>query len=169
MRAALSAYRYRIDNLIERYQAATDFYFFRNRGRALIRGVELELHADVGARVTLDSTAMLTRGTAVDDGAPLDDIPPATFTLAARRPVGTRGFVQVRGAFYGRDDRPGPTEIRMPGYTLVDLVGGATLGKALDVNVAVRNLLDRTYPVSPDARAVPAPGLNAVLTVVAKF
>jgi outer membrane receptor protein involved in Fe transport len=57
----------------------------------------------------------------------------------------------------------------MPGYTLLDLTGGLSLGKALDLNVALRNLLDQTYPVSPDARAVWAPGLNATVTVVARF
>jgi outer membrane receptor protein involved in Fe transport len=83
--------------------------------------------------------------------------------------VSTRGFVAARAAFFGEDDRPGPTEIRMPGYTLLDLTGGLSLGKALDLNVALRNLLDQTYPVSPDARAVWAPGLNATVTVVARF
>jgi outer membrane receptor protein involved in Fe transport len=77
--------------------------------------------------------------------------------------------VQVRATFYGQDDEPGPTEIRMPGYTLVDLVGGVSLGRALDLNMTVRNLLDRTYPVSPDARAVAAPGVNGVLTLTARF
>jgi outer membrane receptor protein involved in Fe transport len=169
VRAALSAFHYRINNLIERYQTAPDTFYFRNRGRAEIRGLELEVHAVVGAGVTLDSTATLTRGVALDDDAALDDVPPATFTVGLRRPVSTRGFVAARAAFFGEDDRPGPTEIRMPGYTLLDLTGGLSLGKALDLNVALRNLLDQTYPVSPDARAVWAPGLNATVTVVARF
>jgi len=169
VKAAVSAYQYRITDLIERYSTATDFFFFRNRGHARIRGVEGELHASLGWNVTLDSTLTFTRGTAPDDGVALDDIPPVTATVSARRPVLSRGFVQVRGAFHGKDDRPGPTEIRMPGYTLLDVVGGVSLGKALDVNASFRNLLDRTYPVSPDARAVPAPGVHGVLTVTARF
>jgi len=169
VRAGLFGYQYRIDDLIERYMTTTDFYFFRNRGRARIRGIELELQAVLGAQVSLETTAAITRGRALDDGTALDDIPPATFTIAVRRPILSRGYAQLRGAFYAVDDRPGPTEIRMPGYSLVDLVGGVSLTKWLDVNVAVRNLLNQTYPVSPDARAVPAPGVSTVLTLYARF
>ncbi len=169
LRAALFGFEYRIDDLIERYQTATDFYFFRNRGRARVRGAELEVQAVLGAAFTLESTATLTRGRALDDDSALDDIPPATLTVALRRPILSRGFAQIRGAFYAADHRPGPTEVRMPGYTLVDLVGGVTLRPWCEVNVALRNLLNRTYPVSPDARAVPAPGTSANVTLTARF
>jgi len=169
LRAALSAFHYRIDDLIERYSTATDYFYFRNRGRARVRGIEAEAHADLGWNVTLESTATLTRGLALDDGAALDDMPPLTATVSVRRAIAARGFVQVRGGFYAKDDKPGPTEIRMPGYTLLDLIGGVSLTKAFDLNVTLRNLLDRTYPVSPDSRAVAAPGLHGVLTLTARF
>lgn len=169
VRAGLFYYQYRITDLIERYQTETDFFFFRNRGKARIRGVELELQAVLGARTTMELTGTVTRGRALDDDTALDDIPPPTLTLTVRRPIGGRAFAQLRGAFYSADDRPGPTEIRMPGYTLLDAMGGMTVTKWLDVNLTVRNLLDRTYPVSPDSRAVPAPGTTAVVTATARF
>lgn len=169
IRAGLFFFQYRITNLIERYQTAPDFFFFRNRGEANIRGVELEIQAVLGAKTTLEATGTLTRGRAVDDDTYLDDIPPATFTLTLRRPLGERTFVQVRGAFYNEDERPGPTEVRMPGYTLVDAAAGVNLSKWLDLNLSLRNLLDQTYPVSPDSRAVAAPGITAVLTATARF
>jgi hypothetical protein len=37
--------------------------------------------------MSLDSTATLTRGVALDDDAALDDMPPATFALGLRRSV----------------------------------------------------------------------------------
>jgi outer membrane receptor protein involved in Fe transport len=169
IRLGLFGFQYRINDLIERYQTATDFFFFRNRGRAQIRGIEVEAQARLGWQVSLEVTGTVTRGLALDDSTALDDIPPATFTMGLRRPVSTWGFVHVRGAFYGVDDRPGPTEVRVPGYTLVDVVVGATLAKWIDLNLSVRNLLDQNYPVSPDARAVPAPGISAVLTATARF
>lgn len=39
-RLALYGYQYRIDDLVERYQTDGDTFFFRNRGRARIRGAE---------------------------------------------------------------------------------------------------------------------------------
>jgi outer membrane receptor protein involved in Fe transport len=169
LRAGLSGYQYRINHLIERYMTTTDFYFFRNRGTARIRGVEAEFQADLGARVTFDSAATVARGRALDDETAMDDIPPVTIMFGLRRPIASRGFVQSRCAFYMEDDRPGPTEVRMPGYTLVDLVGGVSISKYLDVNLTLRNMLDRTYPVTPDSRAVPAPGRSGVLTMTARF
>ena len=109
LRAGLFAYQYVIDDLIERYQAAPDFFYFRNRGRARIRGVEAEAQARLGT-ATLDVAAAIARGVATDDDAPLDDIAPPTLVVGLRHPVGSRAFVSLRGAFYSEDDRPGPTE-----------------------------------------------------------
>ena len=41
-------YQYRITDLIERYQTQTDFFFFRNRGRARLRGFEVEARSALG-------------------------------------------------------------------------------------------------------------------------
>ena len=89
------------------------------------------------------------------------------FATADSGPEG--GDVTVDVVNDAKDDRPGPTEIRMPGYTLLDVIAGVSLTKAFDLNVTLRNLLDRTYPVSPDSRAVAAPGLHGVLTLTARF
>ena len=169
LRLGFFAFQYNIKDLIERYQTATDFFFFRNRGEGRIRGLELEVQAQLAWQLSLESTATVTRGVALDDDAALDDMPPATFTLGFRRPVSSKGFVQVRGSFFAVDDRPGPTEARMPGYTALDATAGATLAKWIDLNLNVRNLLDATYPLSPDPRAVPAPGISAVLTANLRF
>jgi outer membrane receptor protein involved in Fe transport len=168
VRGAVFAYQYRIDDLIERYQTLPDFFYFRNRGRARIRGMEAEVQAQLGS-ATLDATGAIARGLALDDATALDDIAPPTLMLGLRHPLGSRAFVSLRSTFYAEDDRPGPTEVRMPGYTLLDAVCGVEVTKQLNLNLNVRNVLDRTYPVSPDARAVPAPGINAVLTAVARF
>ena len=169
VRLGLFGFQYNITDLVERYQTSPDNFTFRNRGEARIRGLELEVQAQLAWQLSLESTATVTSGIALDDDAALDDMPPATFTLGLRRSVTSRGFVQVRGAFYSTDDDPGPTEVRMPGYTIVDAVAGATLATWIDLNLNVRNLLDRDYPASTDPRAVSAPGLSAVLTANLRF
>ena len=80
-----------------------------------------------------------------------------------------RGFVQVRAGGYARDERPGPTEVATPGYTLIDLSGGVPLTEHLDLRAIVRNVLNETYYASPDTRFVFAPGINASITAVVKF
>ena len=55
VRAATYFYNYRIDDLIERYQTDPDFFFFRNRGRARVRGFEAEAQGDLGWGFSLES------------------------------------------------------------------------------------------------------------------
>jgi len=162
-------YEYRIDDLIERYQTDPDFYFFRNRGRARIRGVELETQGDLGHKLSLQVSGQLQSGRVIDDDTPMDDIAPGILTLQLRREIGSRGFAQVRTAFYAERDDPGPTEIATPGYWLLDVAGGWELADQVELQVMLRNLLDREYPVSPDARAVPAPGISGLFTVIIRL
>lgn len=162
-------YQYRIEDLIERYQTETDFFFFRNRGRARLRGFEIEARNDVGMGYSIEIGAAVSRGVALDDDANLDDISPATFFVLGRKEFGTSGYGQLRLAFYGEDDRPGPSEVNAPGATLLDLGGGWRLSPNLELRGIVRNLLDDTYFASPDPRWVYAAGRSASLTAVVQF
>ena len=168
-RAAFYAFNYRISGLIERFEAEPDFFFFRNRGRARVRGIEIESQGDLGRGLTLELAGQLTRGRALDDDAHLDTIPPVSVTAQLRKQLSTAGFAQVRVAAYARDTRPGPTERETPGYAVVDAAGGWRLSPHLELRVLGRNLLDNGYLVSPDRRTVLAPGASLAATILAKF
>jgi outer membrane receptor protein involved in Fe transport len=165
-RVAVYAYHYRIDDLVERFSIETDFFFFRNRGRARIRGLEAELQATLPWRLALELAAHRLGGRALDEGAALDAIPVPTATARLRREF-DRGYGWVRAALYGRLDEPGPTEQARPGFGLLDAGVGLHLGSRVEIDVLGRNLLDKAHLVSPDSRAVPAPGVSglAVLTL----
>jgi outer membrane receptor protein involved in Fe transport len=167
-RLALYGYQYRITDLIERYQTDPDFFFFRNRGSARLRGVELEAEVELATGFAVGLAAQVERGVTLDDGLPLDDVPSESVVLQARRTIG-RGFSQVRAGFHARDDRPGPTEVEAPGYAIVDVGGGYRVASWLEVQLAVRNLLDQTYFASPDPRFVLSPGRSASLTTLVEF
>jgi hemoglobin/transferrin/lactoferrin receptor protein len=170
LRAGVYVYQYRIDDLIERYETEPDFFFFRNRGRARIRGVETELQGTLGGGVTIDAAFQLARGRALDDASPLDDMPPETLAVVVRKAFSERNaYVQLRGGFYAEDTRPGPTERVMPGYTLVDAAGGLRVLPSLELRVTARNLLNESYLASPDTRAVRAPGRSVGVTAVVRF
>lgn len=164
-RAAVYGFHYRISDLVERYEDAADFFFFRNRGRARVRGVEAETQVVFGRGVTVELAGQVTRGRAVDDDAWLDGIPQSSLSLQLRKLLGPRGFLQVRGAAYARDEQPGPTERIVPGYAVVDLGGGWTFRERLELRVLGRNLLDQPYLVSPDTRTVLAPGASVLATL----
>ena len=169
IRTAFYLYEYRIKNLIERYPGTLpDDFFFRNRGEAKLRGLELEVQADLPGGFALALAAQIERGETVDDDAPLDDIPPESFTLQLRKAFGP-AFVQARGAVYAGDPRPGPTERARPGYGLLDLGGGYKLGEIVEFQVYVRNVLDKAYLITVDARSTLAPGISAAFTTFVRF
>lgn len=162
-------YRYEISGLIERYTTATDFFFFRNRGRARLHGVELEARSNLGHGYSVEVTSQFARGRNLDDNANLDDVSPATFSVVGRKEFSTRGWAQMRVGVYDDDDRPGPSEIAAPGATLMDVGGGWRIVRQLELRTHLRNLLNEEYYASPDPRFVLAPGRSASFTVVVEF
>ena len=176
VRLAAYAYHYRITDLIERYSTATDFFFFRNQGRAEIRGVELEGQADLGAGFTLEFSGQTARGTAPEaspaagnDEAWLDDIAPDLVMATLRKRLHDKGSAHIRVATYRSDVRNGPSEVDAPGYTLVDAGASWSVTPHLELRAMGRNLLNQSYFASPDPRWVPAPGRHASLTAVIQF
>ncbi len=169
LRAALYGYHYRISDLVERYQVTVDDFLFRNRGRARVRGVELETQLDLPWRLSIEAAAQVARGRALDGDTALDGIATETGSVQVRRAMGNRAFAQARVAWFAEDDRPGPTERLVPGYTLLDLSGGATVGRHLELRALIRNALEADYFASQDVRAVAAPGRAASLTAVVRF
>lgn len=166
---AAYGYHYRIDDLVERYSTALDVFLFRNRGRARVRGIELEARTQVGAGVGIEAGMNIGRGTALDDGARLDDIAPDAVFFIVQKALGTRAYSQVRVSLMADDDRPGPSEIEAPGARIVDLSGGWRFGGNLELRAIVRNLLDEAYYASPDPRWVYAPGRSASVTLGFQF
>jgi outer membrane receptor protein involved in Fe transport len=169
VRWAFYVFEYRIRNLIERYQTAPDFFYFRNRGEARIRGAEIELQATLGAGFSAELTGQIQRGRALDDDAWLDDMSPDTASAQMRRQFGERGYAQARLSVFARDDRTGPTEEAVGAHTMLDASAGIRLIRQLELRVAASNLLDQRYLLSPDTRAVLAPGVSLLVSVVASF
>ena len=165
-------YQYRITDLIERFTTATDFFFFRNRGKAQYRGVEVEVQADLGHGFTIEFSGQTARGRALEEASDevwLDDVAPNMAALVLRKRLLDKGSAHVRVATFATDDRPGISEIRAPGYTLLDAGASWWLTPKLELRANGRNLLNRTYYASPDPRFVFAPGRSASLTAAISF
>jgi len=168
LRLAAYGYWYRIHDLIERYKSGND-YFFRNRGEATIRGVEVEGQVAVAGDLRLEFGAQHLRGEADDTGEPTDDVPPPGVFVTLRRDPGRAWWWLVRAAAFARDERAGPTEGVMPGYGVCDAGAGCRLGARLELDVLVRNLFDAGYPGSADEKAVLAPGISVQVGLRATF
>lgn len=154
------AYRYDIDDLIERFGAGDDF-FFRNRGEATIEGLEVEAQTAVGERWSGDLGFAWAQGQASGggggEGDAIDDIAAPNGWVTVRRSF-PRGYVYGRVTTFLEHDEPGPTELARPGYTLADAGVGFHLTERLELRVTARNLSDRRYFASPDETADRAVG-----------
>jgi outer membrane receptor protein involved in Fe transport len=161
-------YDYRISDLIERYQAGSNSFLFRNRSAARIRGVELEARAGLPHAFALSLTAQSSRGRDADDGTPLDDIAPPSAGVVMRHGAGTVSSYMRLTAFASHD-AAGPSEVPTPGYWLVDAGAAWLVARQLQIVGTARNLLNDSYYSSAGPRWVYAPGRRLSVTVVARF
>ncbi len=163
----LYGYLYRIDDLVERVRPERDF-FFRNRGEAEVKGIELEAQAPLAAGFSLELAAAVARGEAKEDGTPLDLIaaPNGSVTL---RWAGERGFGYLRGSAIQSDDRPGPTEVERPSHEVLDLGAGWRITEELELRVLGRNLTDELYFDSADEVASLARGRSFSVGLVGRY
>jgi outer membrane receptor protein involved in Fe transport len=165
---AAAAYDYRIRNLIERYPVGTANFRFRNRGRADLRGVELDLRTALDHGLSLGASAQASRGRDAEGRTPLDDIAPRSVTVTARH--ATRAVSSyLRVGLVSRHAAAGPSEVPTPGYTLVDAGATWNIGRQLQVVGTMRNLLDEPHYASAGPRWVYAPGVHGSVAVALVF
>ena len=164
---AAAAYRYRITNLIERYQVASSNFRFRNRGEAHLRGLEIEVQGSLPRGFSLGGSAHTSRGRA-EGGTPLDDIAPGSVTLIARHRVRVVSSY-LRVGLASRHAAAGPSEVPTPAYTLVDAGATWQLGRKLQVIGTLRNLLDERYYANAGPRWVYAPGVHGSMAIAVVF
>ncbi len=164
----LYLYRYRISDLIERFETEPDMFFFRNRGAALIRGVEVESQFLLAGGWGLEAAAQWLYGES-EEGDPLADIPPRRLGFHVSKRISESAQIQLRSTLFDRDDRPGPTEVLTPGYVRFDLLGRVRLSRFVSVVGELRNLLDKDYPASPDSRSTLAPGRSGRFSMLFDF
>jgi outer membrane receptor protein involved in Fe transport len=64
-------------------------------------------------------------------------------------------------------DDPGPLEVPVDGYMLLDTICGFKINKNLTLLAIIQNIFNRTYRASADEEGVDAPGRGVVFR--AKF
>lgn len=162
----LFLYRYEIHQLVERFEAEPQHFYFRNRGSAVLTGVEAELHRHIGEGLSLGVGGHASRGRTREGGNPLDDVPAPSLTLIVGKTLGSRSHLWLQGRTFARDSGAGPTEIPTPGFGTMDLSWSWQLDSRTQFRLLVRNLTGKDYPASPDRWSVPAPGRSLLLTLM---
>jgi outer membrane receptor protein involved in Fe transport len=105
----------------------------------------------------------------LDDASATDDVPAPGVFLVLRSDPSRRWWWMVRGAAFADDDRPGPNEQEVEGYTVVDAGLGWRAARGVELQLLGRNLTDDAHLASADEDAVLAPGRSFVIAVRGKF
>ena len=126
----LFLYRYEIRHLVERFEAQPRRFFFRNRGAALLSGVEMELHRHFGEGLSVGLGGHITKGRTQVDGNPLDDVPAPSLTLIVGKNAGfpkpfPAPWPNLRPGLESRPHRDAHPGFRHPG-SLLELAVGLT-------------------------------------------
>jgi hemoglobin/transferrin/lactoferrin receptor protein len=169
VRIAASAYRYRINDLVERYASTSTLFLYRNRGRADVRGLEVEAQLTLPRGFAIEGTGEVSRGRDAVDRTPLDDIAPAAVSLTIRSAVDVRVSSYLRLKAIAAHPASGPSEVPTSSFTLVEAGVRWRLTPHLDLLGVARNLLNAAYQSSAGPRWVWAPGRHGAATIVARF
>lgn len=162
----LFLYRYDIHQLVERFEVEPQHFYFRNRGSALLTGMEAELHRHIGDGLSLGVGGHMSSGRTREDGNPVDDVPAPSLTMIVGKTLGSRSHLWLQGRSFARDSGAGPTEIPMPGFGALDLSWSWQLDSRIQFRFLVRNLTGKDHPASPDRWSVPAPGRSLLLSLM---
>ncbi len=171
IRLSAAGYHYRITDLIERYAVAgpATLFFFRNRGRAELRGVEVDAQATLPRGFAMEATAEASRGRDAVDGTPLDDVAPGAASVTLRHAAAARVASYVRIKAVGSHSAAGPSEVPTRSHTIADAGVGWNVARHLALRGVMRNFLNRPYESSAGPRWVWAPGRQGSVTIVVTY
>ncbi len=157
--AGIYAFYYIIDDLIERFTITDDIYIYGNIDRGQISGFELEMEYYPIPGWKIFGNIFSFKGKSKETNDPLYDIP------AARLYTGTRFWIsrfsaEINATLQCRKKNPGPDEIEIPGFGVVNFKSNYFINSNLKFYIIISNLLNKAYQARPDRRSVEEPGRN---------
>jgi len=163
----LYAFRYRIDDMIERYQLDPTTYTYGNIERGRLQGLEFEAEAFVLSGWKIFGNFAAIRGRSLATGEPLNDVPPFRVFAGTRYWKG-RFSAELNATFSLAKDDPGPAEIGVASSELVNLKAGY-LWQGLTFSVVLGNIFNTTYISRADSDAMIEPGRSLRVGVTYGF
>ncbi len=162
--AGIYLFNYSMKNLVERYRKKGKIYTYGNLSEGTLKGFEAELECFPVSGFKIFSNFHWIKGESKVRNSPLNDVPPPSIL------VGSRFW---KGRFWGeftcyaqrKHDRPGPSEIAIPGFSIFNFNGGYYSGSKR-IFVSVRNIFNKTYKGRPDPDAREEQGRSVSINFV---
>ncbi len=168
--AGIYSFYYEIDDLIERYWIDTveNIFTYGNVNKGKISGYELEVEYYPIPRWKVFGNFFSFNGKSVTVNESLNDIPPPRLFLGTRVWIGDLS-AEINATFQLNKENPGPAEISVPGYEVVNMKASYYINSTFHLNLVLSNLFNRAYIPSPDPDAVEDPGRNLMVGLSYSF
>lgn len=163
----LYAFRYQIDNMIERYRLDPSTYTYGNIERGRLQGLEFEAEAFLLPGWKVFGNVAMIRGRSLETGVPLNDVPPFQIYTGTRVWKGKLS-AELNATFRLAKANPGPAEIEVASSELVNLKA-SYLWHGLNFYVTLENVFNAAYIARADSEAMVEPGRNLRLGFVYAF
>lgn len=163
----LYAFRYQIDNMIERYRLDPSTYTYGNIERGRLQGLEFEAEAFLLPGWKIFGNVAMIRGRSLETGVPLNDVPPFQIYTGTRVWKGKLS-AELNATFRLAKANPGPAEIEVASSELVNLKA-SYLWHGLNFYVTLENVFNTAYIARADSEAMVEPGRNLRLGFVYAF
>ena len=108
------------------------------------------------------------KGKERDNERALNYIPASRLTFWPKFSFG-KLWVEPKFTWTTGIDDPGPLEVDVDGYMLLDAIFGYNLNKDVRLFAIAQNILNQTYRPSADEQGVDAPGRGVVLKILYSF
>ncbi len=143
-------------------------YDYRNLTEGRIIGLEGEFYFALAKNLELFINFHTMQGREKGTAHPLNYIPPARLTFWTKYSRGPFWFEPKIMLISSKTD-PGPLEVEIDGYTLVDSIFGYKVNENLTLLAIAQNILNVTYFSSADEQGVLAPGRGVVFRATYSF
>ena len=163
----LYAFRYQIDDMIERYRLDPSTYTYGNIEKGRLQGLEFEAEAFLLPGWKVFGNVATIRGRSLETGVSLNDIPPFQIYTGTRVWKGKLS-AELNATFRLAKAFPGPAEIEVASSELVNLKA-SYLWHGLNFYVTLGNVFNAAYIARADSEAMVEPGRNLRLGFVYAF
>ncbi len=168
--AGVYSFYYEIDDLIERYRIDPDerIYTYGNVNRGKINGYELEIEYYPFPGWKIFGNFFSFRGKSKTTQDALNDIPPSRFFIGTRLWIERFSF-EINATLQQEMERPGPAEIAIPGYGVVNIKTSYLYNSSFSIYLLLSNLFNKNYVARPDPDGVEEPGRNFIFGLSYSF
>ena len=160
--AGFYSFYYEIDGLIERYLVSDKIFTYGNIDRGGISGFEVELEFYPISGWKIFGNFFSFKGKSIKTQNPLNDIPASRLFLGTRLWLG-RFSAEIASTFREEKNAPGPAEIKIPGYKIVNIKASYLIDSSWRLYLVLSNLFNECYLARPDSDSREEPGRNLVL------